>query len=250
MWCSWTLSGAQCSEYLTPFVCQIIFLFECIIKMHKTKRASRNGFKRRSLKRKQRGGKTRKLDDSSVVAGDIRKGKVNGVGTRTYANGSVYEGLFDGFIPHGMGKITNPDGSTLEGEFREGTLIEGLLHMANGEIYEGQLRGHLGNGRGTYTWPSGTFYVGEFENGKLHGHGVMTLDNGFVMDGEFRDGLVNGHGRLTSPDGSFEEGLFRTIKGEIVNLDMPPLELSSPPWDPKLVKRAAVERRIAEMPSW
>ena len=120
--------------------------------------------------------------------------------------------------------------------------------MPNGDIYEGQFAGDLANGRGTYTWPNGTFYVGEFKNGTLHGHGVMTHDTGFVVDGEFIHGLVNGRGRVTSPDGTIEEGRFRTIKGEIVNLDMPPLELSSPPWDPKLVRRYEVERKIAEMP--
>lgn len=197
--------------------------------MHKTKRASH---KRRSLKRKKRGGIKRTLDDGSVVEGDFRNGKVNGVGTRTFKNGSVYKGTFDRrFIPHGMGELTNPDGSALTGEFREGSISYGVLTHPNGDIYEGQF-GKVVNGMGI-----------------AHGRGTYRSSNDYVFEGEFKDGMVNGPGRLTSSDGTFEEGQFRAIKGEIVNLDMPPLELSSPPWDPKLVKRYEVERKIAEMPS-
>ena len=77
----------------------------------KPKRASRNGFKRRSLQRKQRGGKTRTLEDgrTSEMA----------VGTRTFTDGSVYKGHFDGFIPHGMGKLTMSYGYVYEGQEAE-----------------------------------------------------------------------------------------------------------------------------------
>jgi hypothetical protein len=75
------------------------------MKTNKTKRAGRS--KRRTLKRKQRGGvkQTIILNDGSVVEGNIRKNKVKGLGKRTFADGSVYDGPFDGFIPHGQGKL-------------------------------------------------------------------------------------------------------------------------------------------------
>ena len=64
----------------------------------KTRRAGRS--KRRTLKRKHRGGvkETILLDDGSEFYGEIRKGKVSGVGTRTFTDGSVYEGPLMGSI--------------------------------------------------------------------------------------------------------------------------------------------------------
>lgn len=193
--------------------------------MHKTKRVTN---KRRSLKRKQRGGVIKDLKDGRVVEGEIRKNKVIGVGRLT-CDGSVYEGTFNGFIPHGKGTLTNPDGSHYVGSFKNGIFDNGILTRPNGDSYEGQFAANehgmgVANGMGTYRWQNGASYVGEFVLGMMNGHGILTR-NDFVFEGEFKDGMVNGLGRLIWPDETIEKGNFRTItNGEIVNLDMPLLE--------------------------
>jgi len=233
------------------------------MKTNKTKRASRNGFKRRSLKRKQRGGKTRTLEDASIVEGTIKHGKVIGRGTRTFTDGSVYEGHFDGFIPHGKGKLTLSYGYVYEGQFSGGGMKRGVMTDPNGNVTkcdfimvqnEHGILVALANGMGELTYAAtGTVYRGEFRNGMLNGHGTLTMTDGSVFEGEFQNGLADGLGRLTHADGTFEEGLFRHINGELVHLDMPSLELdlelNPGPWNPKLKTRYNAERAIAERPS-
>jgi hypothetical protein len=234
------------------------------MKTNKTKRAGRS--KRRTLKRKQRGGvkETIPLDEDSVVEGDIRKNKVRGRGKRTFADGSVYEGHFDGFIPHGQGKLIMSDGRVYEGEFSEGGINgRGVMTDPKGNVIEGEFitvqdeRGMefaLATGMGELTYAAtGTVYRGEFRNGKFNGHGTLTMTDGSVFEGDFQNGLADGVGRLTHADGTFEEGLFRHINGELVHLDMPSLELdlelNPGPWNPKLKTRYNAERAIAERPS-
>ena len=164
-----------------------------------------------------------------VVEGEFRKGKVQGVGTLT-CDGSVYTGEFNGIIPHSLnGNLTNPDGSRYVGSFKKGIFDNGILTRPNGDSYEGKFAANeagmgVAQGNGTYRWHNGDSYVGNFILGIMNGHGILTRTD-FVFEGEFKDGMVNGPGRLIWPDGTIEEGNFRTvINGEIVNLDMPPLE--------------------------
>jgi hypothetical protein len=224
------------------------------MKTNKTKRAGRS--KRRSLKRKQRGGVKKKLDDDSVVEADvIRQNKVIGDGKRTYTDGSVYEGPFDGLNPHGQGKMTMSDGHVYVGWFSGGVINgRGVMTDPKGNAIECEFITLLKNGiefalaygPGTGRYKNGTVYEGEFIEGKFNGHGTLTMTDGSVFEGNFRNGVVDGVGRLTHADGTFEEGNFRHINGELVHLDIPDVVVLQPPWSRK---RYEVERAIAEKAS-
>ena len=221
------------------------------MKTNKTKRAGRS--KRRTLKRKQRGG-MRKLNDGSVVEGEIHKGKVKGLGKRTFEDGSVYEGPFNGFTPHGRGKLTT-DRQVYVGQFSNGGINgRGRMTDAVGNVTEGEFKTFQGvalaHGKGKLTYAeTGTVYDGEFTHGMFNGPGTLTMTDRSVFKGNFRNGVVDGVGRLTHADGTFEEGLFRHINGELVHLDMPPLQLKPGTSDPTLENLYKAERAIAERAS-
>jgi hypothetical protein len=236
---------------MTKFILSV----KCIIKMktNKTKRAGRS--KRRTLKRKHRGGATRKLHDGSVVEGDIHKGKVKGVGTLTSTDGSRYIGPFNGFIPHGKGTLIMSDRSKYVGMFSHGGINGwGVMTDPKGNVTECTFLttdegDALANGVGTARYADGTVYEGSFRNGKFNGHGTLRMTDGSVFEGEFVEGLANGLGALTHADGTVEEDEFRHIKGEIVNVGMPLLELKPGILDPMLEIGYDVQRAIDEWPS-
>ena len=240
---------------------QFILSVKCIMKMktNKTKRAGRS--KRRTLKRKQRGGEKKILSDGSVVEGDIRNRKMRGPGKRTFKDGSVYEGTFDGpqFIPHGQGKLIMSDGHVYVGQFSDGGINgQGVMTDPKGNVTECTfnmvqdehgMEFALANGMGTSRYANGTVYEGRFRNGMFNGHGTLTMTDGSVFEGEFQNGLADGPGSLTHADGTVEEGQFRHIAGQLVHLDMPLLVLKPGTLDPTLETLYDAERAIDERPS-
>ena len=51
----------------------------------------------------------------------------NGFGTKTYKCGCKYEGYLKNGKPHGLGVLTDEDGSILYGDFEDGKLISSKL---------------------------------------------------------------------------------------------------------------------------
>ena len=156
------------------------------------------------------------------------------------SDGHVYVGQFSHGGINGWGVMTDPKGNVTKCEFITVEDEHGMEFA-------------IANGMGTRTFKNGNVYQGEFRNGMFNGHGKLTMTDGNVFEGEFRNDLVDGLGRLTHADRTSEEGLFRHINGELVHLDMPPLELdlelNPGPWNPKLETRYKAERAIAERPS-
>lgn len=79
------------------------------------------------------------------------------------------------------------DGTTEEGEFKEGLL----------------------NGLGRITRQDGTVIEGEFIDGELNGHGKICWQEGVIEEGDFKEGLLHGWGKMIGKDGSVLEGQFR-----------------------------------------
>jgi len=173
-----------------------------------------------------------------VVEGDIRNRKMRGPGKRTFKDGSVYEGTFDGpqFIPRGQGTFTDPKGNVTKCTFN-------MVQDEHGMEFV------LANGMGTSRYANGTVYKGRFRNGMFNGHGTLTMTDGSVFEGEFQNGLADGPGSLTHADGTVEEGQFRHIAGQLVHLDMPLLVLKPGTLDPTLETLYDAERAIDERPS-
>ena len=78
------------------------------------------------------------------------------------------------------GSFTYDDGSTYEGEFKDGKV----------------------HGHGTYVWPDGTTYTGDFVDGLPEGTGTITWPDGTSYMGKFVDGRLEGAGTIAWPDGS------------------------------------------------
>merc|ERR1712146_855020 len=103
--------------------------------------------------------------------------------------------------PHGKGLVTLDDGSTYDGEFKNGKREgHGTRKYSDGREYIGDWENGNMEGRGIYTYPSGSKYVGEWKNGKKEGHGIFTWANGNKYYGEFKNDKREGHGALYNKD--------------------------------------------------
>ena len=107
-----------------------------------------------------------------VYVGEQRNGLAEGIGTRTWPEGSRYSGEFKADMRHGQGKMMG----------------------ANGDKYSGGWRFDMRYGQGAITWANGVTYTGGFEEDKFTGQGTLTYPNGAKYTGEFKDGKFNGQG--------------------------------------------------------
>ena len=89
----------------------------------------------------------------------------HGYGVTRYAyTNEVYEGQWGKNRKHGIGKAIYPDGTTWEGEYRDGATW-------------------LGNG--TFKYNNGNVYCGTIVNGLMHGQVCMRYgSNGDVYEGQ------------------------------------------------------------------
>mgnify|MGYP001594059293 CR=1 FL=1 len=120
---------------------------------------------------------------SQCLEGDCE----NGVGTKKYENGSVYEGEFVSGLKK-YGKNTYPSGTIYEGSFlnnqRHGT---GKFTYSNGDVFQGQ---YVEDNKvyGLYSYANGNSYYGEYDDNKPNGFGTFTFNNGSVIEGFWIDG--------------------------------------------------------------
>ena len=83
----------------------------------------------------------------------------------------------------GKGRLISPDGTTYEGEFKNG-LPDGFgIQIGEGEEY-----------------------TGKFLRGSRNGSGLLKRADGTTIEGEFSQGVQEGRGRVTKPDGSTKYG--------------------------------------------
>ena len=107
-------------------------------------------------------------------------------------------------------KIQLPDGSTYQGEVKEGlpngkgTQIYPDHRKYIGEFLNGQRDGH-----GTFAWSNGEQHIGAYKNGEATGYGIHTWKSGERCSGIFTNGSINGPGIYTWPDGRKYEGNFK-----------------------------------------
>jgi len=145
--------------------------------------------------------------------GTMRDGRAEGSGRAHWLEGGnphSYIGSFSDGVPHGLGTITFPDGSTLKSEFVRGEIgIYGVYRGANGERYDGELKGDLPDGEGLYISEDGEAYEGGFVEGKRSGEGKLVLPDGTVITGEFAEDELRGFGAATFPEGGSYEGQMK-----------------------------------------
>lgn len=123
------------------------------------------------------------------------RGEPNGKCTRTFADGSFYEGeMYDGCIT-GKGTYINAMGERYDGEFQKGYFHgKGRLITVVGEVMEGDFVDGLLHGYGSYLNSRNDKYEGAFDRGEKHGKGMETFSDGNRFIGFFQDGLRLWHG--------------------------------------------------------
>jgi len=155
--------------------------------------------------------------DGFIYQGIFEKGKRHGYGILTYPDRSRYAGDFENEKKHGKGKfISAVNGSIYEGAFVQGKKHGvGKIKYIDGRVYEGVFENdeRQKQGQGTLIEVDGSVYEGVFENEKKHGHGILTSPDGSYYEGEFIDDTKNGKGKEVDRHGNiFYEGVF--INGE------------------------------------
>ena len=122
---------------------------------------------------------------------------------------------------NGRGMVTNSDGSTYDGEWRDGKWHgRGKMTGKDGSTYEGEFRDNKRHGRGKLQLTlTGSTYEGEFRDNKRHGRGKLhyTPDefslqqrtHGQSYDGEWLDDKRHGQGKSTWADGRVYEGTYK-----------------------------------------
>jgi hypothetical protein len=160
--------------------------------------------------------------DGTRYQGEWDGGYYHGNGTVYSREGTVVNrglwshGVFQGTpisgdCKNGAGMLTLPNGDIYEGDFKDCELIgKGKIIYQNGDIYQGDVLKGVASGRGTYTWAKrGESYSGTFRNGSIHGKGVYTFRNGDQYEGRFLTGKRHGEGTYTWGNGDRFEGEWR-----------------------------------------
>ena len=93
---------------------------------------------------------------------------INGQGTLTYSDGTLYQGSFKNHKKHGQGTITTPNGNKYSGEWQNDIKQgQGNLILSDGKKYIGQFKAGKYDGQGELSYPDGKKEIGLFKNGKF-----------------------------------------------------------------------------------
>ncbi len=142
---------------------------------------------------------------------DWHNGKLSGLQTCRYADGSVYIGNFNIFANtrHGNGTYTHNTGCMQSGQWVNDFLHGYITSIGpNGSKYEGEWDKGVRCGFGRDVDASGYSYVGHWKNDLYHGHGVSIFPTGETYDGEWNLGVKCGQGTWKSATGDIYTGSF------------------------------------------
>ena len=94
--------------------------------------------------------------------------------SRSYPDGTRYEGESHQGIPHGEGSLTWPDGARYTGHFDHGQRTGiGTFQWPSGNRFEGTFKDGKRHGTGSFIWAHGARYTGTYRQGKKHGAGIF-----------------------------------------------------------------------------
>jgi len=128
-----------------------------------------------------------KPNETVTWSGDCPGGLADGEGVQQWYSGGV-------------------PGNRVEGVYRRGHLLSGVITYPNGDQYIGALPDGVRTGHGMYKFANGDRYQGDFRAGKRDGRGVFTWANGDRYEGEFHDDNRGGQGVYTFADGKQQNG--------------------------------------------
>ncbi|OMJ65714.1 hypothetical protein SteCoe_37742 [Stentor coeruleus] len=138
----------------------------------------------------------------------------NGNGKCEYANGDVYEGLWDNDKKKGRGKFVWANQQWYDGNWELDEMIGfGVLQMTDGSFYQGGFLYGKYFYEGKLTLADGALISGKWENGILQTDDVsLELNNGDNYRGPIQDLKKHGNGRLHSINGNYTGNLENDIR--------------------------------------
>jgi hypothetical protein len=142
-------------------------------------------------------------------------------------NGATFGGDVLQGAPNGWGVFSRPDGTRLEGEWRQGVpyRISGTAVLPDGTVETGNWDYVKGTGNGSIKWKNGNTYQGDWKVSSgdstdvPQGDGTMTWSDGHKFVGRFYNGEMHGWGTMTQSDGKIVDGLWQ--HGEFVMSRIP-----------------------------
>lgn len=152
------------------------------------------------------------LEGAMVRGGRYTEGELLVEGTEETAKGDKYSGGFDASgRRHGEGVCEYHDGSTYQGQWRngkrngKGKFVDGKTR----EEYDGKWMADQRHGRGLCMYPAGHRYEGTWRQGKFHGEGTFFHANGDNYSGNWVQGKREGHGVHTDSHGRVVSGSWK-----------------------------------------
>jgi hypothetical protein len=153
----------------------------------------------------------------SVVGPD--QGNTSSQGIVELPDGTTFEGEVRDGRPNGPGVLTDLNGTHQEGEWRNGDVykVTGTLVYPDGTKEIGTWNANGFKSGGTIVWKDGRQYKGDWklsENApeQPDGEGEMTWPDGRKYVGQFHNGTMDGSGKMTYPDGRVEDGSWKAGK--------------------------------------
>ncbi len=117
-----------------------------------------------------------------------------------------YEGMFKAGKREGFGTMTWADGSVYAGLWKNDKRIDGEMKMQNGNSYKGQFTNDEIHGYGRLLIPSGVIFEGEFCHGHCAAVGKLLYPNGDCYFGQHKEFVKEGEGKMIYVNGSTYEG--------------------------------------------
>lgn len=165
------------------------------------------------------------------AAGEALKSSTSfsGPGVAEYANGDIYDGIFENGIRQGRGKYTYLNGDSFDGVFQNNQETGlGRVTYAKGGFYHGHFLEGKRHGEGTFQYSNGDIYSGMWKSSKRHGSGTYVFgSNKCEYKGEWKDGqMIDGTWSLadgTKYVGGFQnqkpsgQGVWETSRGTVVH---------------------------------
>lgn len=134
-----------------------------------------------------------------------------GVGKYRWRDGSTYQGQWKEGTKHGTGMYVWPSGANYNGDWQQGCMHGyGTFRAADGSMYQGNWAKDLKHGLGKKTYSNEDKYEGIWKNGKPHGPGRYVWKDGNEFNGEWKEGQMHGHGTFQWKTGERYDGEWKT----------------------------------------
>lgn len=128
-----------------------------------------------------------------ILKGNWTLGQLNGEVEIDFQEGDKYKGQYLNGLKNGEGFLRFPNGSFIEGIWKDDKLIGGKAVYYTEHTYNGTFQGDRKHGQGAMRSIEG-FYKGSWVNDEKNGKGSMKYSNDDIYNGDWKKGLKDGLG--------------------------------------------------------